>query len=207
MLVLGAAVTVRRENSNALGAGFRCGFLGLLHMDVSARGLARCVLQPVRRVHARPAPSTAPACRACCRSRQGGHHSRPCAHSYPRLPACLPARAGLPPAAGAGARRQRDCDVAHRALPRHAAGRAGAGAAEPRRVSAEHQGGGRYGAACSARVTCGGWGCSNTKVAAGKLLQRQAPAPTGCPPPAEASAPHPSARLLQCGSPQWRPQW
>lgn len=29
------AVTVRRENSNALGAGFRCGFLGLLHMDVS----------------------------------------------------------------------------------------------------------------------------------------------------------------------------
>ncbi|KAI3434957.1 hypothetical protein D9Q98_003011 [Chlorella vulgaris] len=29
-----ASVTVRRENSNALGAGFRCGFLGLLHMDV-----------------------------------------------------------------------------------------------------------------------------------------------------------------------------
>ncbi|EFN57155.1 hypothetical protein CHLNCDRAFT_56093 [Chlorella variabilis] len=28
------AVAVRRENSNALGAGFRCGFLGLLHMDV-----------------------------------------------------------------------------------------------------------------------------------------------------------------------------
>jgi translation elongation factor EF-4 len=29
-----ASVSVRRENSNALGAGFRCGFLGLLHMDV-----------------------------------------------------------------------------------------------------------------------------------------------------------------------------
>ncbi|GAB4818255.1 hypothetical protein N2152v2_005301 [Parachlorella kessleri] len=29
-----ASVTVRRENSNALGAGYRCGFLGLLHMDV-----------------------------------------------------------------------------------------------------------------------------------------------------------------------------
>ena len=29
-----ASVAVRRENSNALGAGFRCGFLGLLHMDV-----------------------------------------------------------------------------------------------------------------------------------------------------------------------------
>eukprot|EP00803_Ostreobium_quekettii_P002159 evm.model.scf_67.1 EVM.evm.TU.scf_67.1 scf_67:878-3586(+) len=29
-----ASVTVRRENSNALGSGFRCGFLGMLHMDV-----------------------------------------------------------------------------------------------------------------------------------------------------------------------------
>jgi len=29
-----ASVTVQRENSAALGAGFRCGFLGLLHMDV-----------------------------------------------------------------------------------------------------------------------------------------------------------------------------
>ena len=29
-----ASVVYRRENSNALGAGFRCGFLGLLHMDV-----------------------------------------------------------------------------------------------------------------------------------------------------------------------------
>jgi translation factor GUF1, mitochondrial len=29
-----ASVTVKRENSAALGAGFRCGFLGLLHMDV-----------------------------------------------------------------------------------------------------------------------------------------------------------------------------
>lgn len=29
-----ASVAVKRENSNALGAGFRCGFLGLLHMDV-----------------------------------------------------------------------------------------------------------------------------------------------------------------------------
>lgn len=28
------SVSVKRENSNALGAGFRCGFLGLLHMDV-----------------------------------------------------------------------------------------------------------------------------------------------------------------------------
>ncbi len=27
-----ASVSVKRENSNALGAGFRCGFLGLLHM-------------------------------------------------------------------------------------------------------------------------------------------------------------------------------
>lgn len=29
-----SSVTVRRENSNALGSGFRCGFLGMLHMDV-----------------------------------------------------------------------------------------------------------------------------------------------------------------------------
>jgi translation elongation factor EF-4 len=29
-----ASVSVKRENSNALGAGFRCGFSGLLHMDV-----------------------------------------------------------------------------------------------------------------------------------------------------------------------------
>lgn len=29
-----ASVSFKRENSNALGAGFRCGFLGLLHMDV-----------------------------------------------------------------------------------------------------------------------------------------------------------------------------
>jgi translation elongation factor EF-4 len=28
------AVTVERETSAALGNGFRCGFLGLLHMDV-----------------------------------------------------------------------------------------------------------------------------------------------------------------------------
>lgn len=29
-----SSVYFKRENSNALGAGFRCGFLGLLHMDV-----------------------------------------------------------------------------------------------------------------------------------------------------------------------------
>ena len=29
-----SSVIFKRENSNALGAGFRCGFLGLLHMDV-----------------------------------------------------------------------------------------------------------------------------------------------------------------------------
>ena len=29
-----SSVSFKRENSNALGAGFRCGFLGLLHMDV-----------------------------------------------------------------------------------------------------------------------------------------------------------------------------
>lgn len=29
-----SSVMFKRENSNALGAGFRCGFLGLLHMDV-----------------------------------------------------------------------------------------------------------------------------------------------------------------------------
>jgi len=29
-----SSVVFKRENSNALGAGFRCGFLGLLHMDV-----------------------------------------------------------------------------------------------------------------------------------------------------------------------------
>jgi translation factor GUF1, mitochondrial len=29
-----ASVSVKRENSNALGAGFRCGFSGLLHMDI-----------------------------------------------------------------------------------------------------------------------------------------------------------------------------
>lgn len=29
-----ASVTVKKENSVALGPGFRCGFLGMLHMDV-----------------------------------------------------------------------------------------------------------------------------------------------------------------------------
>lgn len=29
-----ASVTVRKESSIALGPGFRCGFLGMLHMDV-----------------------------------------------------------------------------------------------------------------------------------------------------------------------------
>jgi translation factor GUF1, mitochondrial len=29
-----ASVTVRKETSAALGPGFRCGFLGMLHMDV-----------------------------------------------------------------------------------------------------------------------------------------------------------------------------
>lgn len=29
-----ASVTVRKETSIALGPGFRCGFLGMLHMDV-----------------------------------------------------------------------------------------------------------------------------------------------------------------------------
>lgn len=28
------AVTIAKESSSALGNGFRCGFLGLLHMDV-----------------------------------------------------------------------------------------------------------------------------------------------------------------------------
>jgi len=28
------AVTVARESSSTLGNGFRCGFLGILHMDV-----------------------------------------------------------------------------------------------------------------------------------------------------------------------------
>lgn len=29
-----ASVSVKKESSSALGAGYRCGFLGMLHMDV-----------------------------------------------------------------------------------------------------------------------------------------------------------------------------
>ena len=52
-----ASVAVRRENSNALGAGFRCGFLGLLHMDV---GVADDVAAAPPHPHPHPHTPTAP---------------------------------------------------------------------------------------------------------------------------------------------------
>lgn len=50
------SVTVVKESSNALGLGFRCGFLGLLHMDVFRQRLEQehladiIVTNPVRRL-------------------------------------------------------------------------------------------------------------------------------------------------------------
>ncbi len=38
-----ASVSVARETSVALGQGFRCGFLGVLHMEVSL-----CVIESIR---------------------------------------------------------------------------------------------------------------------------------------------------------------
>jgi translation elongation factor EF-4 len=35
-----ASVTLRKETSVALGPGFRCGFLGMLHMDVFMQRLS-----------------------------------------------------------------------------------------------------------------------------------------------------------------------
>ena len=34
LAVTDPAVVIQKESSSALGNGFRCGFLGLLHMDV-----------------------------------------------------------------------------------------------------------------------------------------------------------------------------
>lgn len=47
-----ASVTVRKETSDALGAGFRCGFLGPLHLEV--------FLQRLQQEHAASVISTAP---------------------------------------------------------------------------------------------------------------------------------------------------
>jgi translation elongation factor EF-4 len=48
-----ASVSMARETSNALGQGFRCGFLGLLHMDVfrQVSSCKLCVMHVMHIVH------------------------------------------------------------------------------------------------------------------------------------------------------------
>ncbi len=39
LVLTDSSVTVQKEQSDALGTGFRCGFLGMLHMDVFVQRL------------------------------------------------------------------------------------------------------------------------------------------------------------------------
>lgn len=64
-----ASVTLRKETSVALGPGFRCGFLGMLHMDVFMQRLFDEHGSAVRWPHHTLEPlnhSTTQAADSCC---------------------------------------------------------------------------------------------------------------------------------------------
>lgn len=65
-----ASVTVRKETSVALGPGFRCGFLGMLHMDVFMQRLFDEHGSAVRLQRDTPQPLSCPKC----------SHLFPCGH-------------------------------------------------------------------------------------------------------------------------------